>query len=52
MVQHTRWSSLAWPCLLRLTLGWTLGGPPRVWAQRGLSQVNHLVMVMQEHPLL
>jgi hypothetical protein len=38
MVQHTLWSSLAWPCLLRLTLGWTLGGLARAgaeWPQPG-----------------
>jgi phospholipase C len=49
MVQHTLWSSLAWACVLGLTLGWTLGEPPRAWAQSCLSQVNHIVMVMQEN---
>jgi Phosphoesterase family len=25
------------------------GGPPRAWAQSGLDQVNHIVIVMQEN---
>jgi phospholipase C len=25
------------------------GGPPRAWAQSGLSQVNHIIIVMQEN---
>lgn len=49
MAQHRPWSPLAWACLIGVTLGLTLGDPPRAGTQSGLSQVNHIVIVMQEN---
>ncbi len=47
MHQCTRRWLLALSCLIGLTLA--LGHPPPAAAQSGLSQVNHIIIVMQEN---